>query len=667
MTDGRPDQAQVAVGHAVDRRGDLGRHQRARAGRRTSATGCSGRRRGRRHPRRRGQGPGRRQRGLAEYLETVVRERAGWRTSTAPAARSAGDRCGRRTVPPRWRTAPTSSASATTGRARPARVRRRARPDRARRGADRGPAGGGRTGPLRRRRRHGAAGRAARLRRDRRRPARASGRSRCSPPSGRRCGGRWTTVRSLASSTCRREPCSRTGRPAHRSSARRARRGRRGDRAGRPVRPDRPAGRGRRLRRPRALVGRRHRVPFGRCRRFEAITEAMAALREAGSPAYASRRGRRGPARGATCARPARGAQGRRSSASPSSAAPGTRRRSPARCRRPRPTPRCSRGCRRPRSAMTWVPWTHSRLASASGYGAGIDVARLVPPPVHRARPTVVPRWLTKVAGLLRAEDLPVSSAHVIEAVRLAEALARCGAGRWPGSPRSPTRPGRCSVTATTAARAGDPRRLVVGERLGAVPDDDADRAAGARTCARQQRRLRLTLDAAGQAARARPAQAERPRLAAGCCTGSRCSGRLGHAGAERSGTGHVPGDVVAGLGARAVGRSRWPALGHDRRWPRRRRRVVGPRHADGTARWRAHRAGRGAACWPSSPGAARGAARARRPGRARCRRGPPHGGAAGAGARVRYGDVRGTDTAALGEVADGAAGADLRRRCRRA
>ena len=43
---GRPrtadDQAQVAVRHAVDRRGDLGHHQRARARRRTSATVCSG-------------------------------------------------------------------------------------------------------------------------------------------------------------------------------------------------------------------------------------------------------------------------------------------------------------------------------------------------------------------------------------------------------------------------------------------------------------------------------------------------------------------------------------------------------------------------------------------------------------------------------------------------
>ena len=33
-------------------------------------------------------------------------------------------------------------------------------------------------------------------------------------------------------------------------------------------------------------------------------------------------------------------------------------------------------------------------------------------------------RWLTRVAGALRTRDLPVSSAAVIEAVRLAETLA---------------------------------------------------------------------------------------------------------------------------------------------------------------------------------------------------------------------------------------------------
>jgi len=81
------------------------------------------------------------------------------------------------------------------------------------------------------------------------------------------------------------------------------------------------------------------------------------------------------------------------------------------------------RGVPRRKAALAWVPWTHSRLASASGYGAGITS-----PGWYQHLFTVpeqtIARWLTRVAGVLRGHDLPVSSAHIIEAVRLAETLA---------------------------------------------------------------------------------------------------------------------------------------------------------------------------------------------------------------------------------------------------
>lgn len=90
----------------------------------------------------------------------------------------------------------------------------------------------------------------------------------------------------------------------------------------------------------------------------------------------------------------------------------------------------------------TWVPWTHRRLARAGGYGAGIAspgwYAHL-----FEARDRPVERWLTKVAGLLREEDRQVSSAHVIEAVRLAQTLAAVRGGRCRGSPRPWRRSGR--------------------------------------------------------------------------------------------------------------------------------------------------------------------------------------------------------------------------------
>ncbi len=70
----------------------------------------------------------------------------------------------------------------------------------------------------------------------------------------------------------------------------------------------------------------------------------------------------------------------------------------------------------------TWIPWTHSRLAFSSGYGAGIES----PGWYHHlwtCTENVVEKWLITVARLLRAEDLDASSAHVIETVRLAETL----------------------------------------------------------------------------------------------------------------------------------------------------------------------------------------------------------------------------------------------------
>ncbi|MET0695388.1 MAG: DUF5682 family protein, partial [Propionibacteriaceae bacterium] len=145
------------------------------------------------------------------------------------------------------------------------------------------------------------------------------------------------------------------------------------------------------------------------------------------------------------------------------------------------------RGTPKRKVTLTWVPWTHERLATASGYGAGITS----PGWYHHLwtapdRPIV--RWLTKVATSLRTKDLMVSSAHVIEAVRLAETLATLR-----GRPLA----GLSEVTDATRAVLceGDElavrfvtERLVVGQALGAVNEAvptvplDADLAARCRT-----------------------------------------------------------------------------------------------------------------------------------------------------------------------------------------
>ncbi|MFJ9249206.1 DUF5682 family protein [Streptomyces sp. NPDC101776] len=152
------------------------------------------------------------------------------------------------------------------------------------------------------------------------------------------------------------------------------------------------------------------------------------------------------------------------------------------------------KGLPKVKAELTWVPWTHRRLSRASGYGAGIDspgwYGHLFGAP---DRP--VERWMTKVAGLLREEDRIVSPAHVIEAVRLAETLAVMR-----GRPLA----GLGETTDAVRAVMGDGSdvplslvhdRLVVGDVLGEVPPG-APAVPLQRDLDRSQRRLRIKPEA---------------------------------------------------------------------------------------------------------------------------------------------------------------------------
>ncbi|MFI1357036.1 DUF5682 family protein [Streptomyces sp. NPDC020898] len=143
---------------------------------------------------------------------------------------------------------------------------------------------------------------------------------------------------------------------------------------------------------------------------------------------------------------------------------------------------------------VTWVPWTHRRLARASGYGAGIDSPGWYGH-LFGARDRPVERWMTKVAGLLRAEDRLVSSAHVIEAVRLAETLAAMRGRPLPGLTETTdaVRAVMCEGSDVPLALVRD--RLVVGDVLGEVPEA-APAVPLQRDLTRLQRRLRLKPEA---------------------------------------------------------------------------------------------------------------------------------------------------------------------------
>lgn len=127
--------------------------------------------------------------------------------------------------------------------------------------------------------------------------------------------------------------------------------------------------------------------------------------------------------------------------------------------------------------AATWIPWTYGRLARSGGYGAGIHSpgwydhlwasgeAGLSPAEMSAG-------WLAAAAALLREEGMDTSPGHVIETVRLAEALAAMRGRPFPGLPEMED-----AALSAMCGGDGEPmalirRRLIVGERMGMVPPD---------------------------------------------------------------------------------------------------------------------------------------------------------------------------------------------------
>ncbi len=120
----------------------------------------------------------------------------------------------------------------------------------------------------------------------------------------------------------------------------------------------------------------------------------------------------------------------------------------------------------------TWVPWTYRHLTRASGYGAGIASPGWYEHlwKTHDAPSSRAIGWLARVARLMRERELDCSSAHLIEAARLAQTLAALRERPAPGLPE-------LDEASRTVLTLGDDTvlkfirdALVVGDHLGGVP-----------------------------------------------------------------------------------------------------------------------------------------------------------------------------------------------------
>jgi hypothetical protein len=140
--------------------------------------------------------------------------------------------------------------------------------------------------------------------------------------------------------------------------------------------------------------------------------------------------------------------------------------------------------------AATWIPWTNARLAYRSGYGAGVTspgwYEHLWTAP---DRGTI--RWLARVAEVLRGAGFDVSSANVIEAVRLAETLAALRELPMPGlaEMHEATQTVLCHGQAEPLEVVRD--QVEIGDRMGAVPPE-TPAVPLQRDLEAQQRRLRM-------------------------------------------------------------------------------------------------------------------------------------------------------------------------------
>ncbi|MCS7073271.1 MAG: DUF5682 family protein [Bacteroidia bacterium] len=81
------------------------------------------------------------------------------------------------------------------------------------------------------------------------------------------------------------------------------------------------------------------------------------------------------------------------------------------------------KGLPKMKTESTWVRWSYHRLTLSSGYGAGIRSPGWYEHLWKHSKQAHV-QWLILIAQLLRKEGFDISSAHIIEAVRLSETLA---------------------------------------------------------------------------------------------------------------------------------------------------------------------------------------------------------------------------------------------------
>jgi hypothetical protein len=121
----------------------------------------------------------------------------------------------------------------------------------------------------------------------------------------------------------------------------------------------------------------------------------------------------------------------------------------------------------------TWVPWSSLHLSRNTGYGAGVMAPRYYDHIwAHGTDNDAQSRWIADIAGHLRADGHLVSTASLIEVVRLARNLAALRGRPSPGFEETREASISCLLSGEALPWTSIESALLLGSDVGQVPSD---------------------------------------------------------------------------------------------------------------------------------------------------------------------------------------------------
>ena len=121
------------------------------------------------------------------------------------------------------------------------------------------------------------------------------------------------------------------------------------------------------------------------------------------------------------------------------------------------------------KTEAVWIPWSYERMTRVQ-YGAGVTSPAWYELLFKKKNQAAV-YWMAKVATLLRKKDFTVSSSATIEAIRLANTLATMRGLAIPGLKELQNAAISVVCNGETAPMALINQKLIVGNKVGRVPD----------------------------------------------------------------------------------------------------------------------------------------------------------------------------------------------------